>query len=117
MMRNPDAKHLDFSELQGIIQDNKKWLPSNIDMMMERNGKFLICEWKRPMETFGGGQKRLLQALANQESFTVLIVQGDTDNGMNVTGFWELMPFKMLRPRGKSLAEFKLFIRDWYESV
>lgn len=117
MMRNPDAKHLDFTELKGIIQDNIKWLPSNLDMMAERNGKFLVCEWKRPNENFGGGQKRLLQALANQKDFTVLIVQGDTDNGMKVSHFWQLMSFNMLRPRGHSLAEFKLYIRDWYENV
>lgn len=116
MMRNPDAKHLDFSELQGVIPDNPKWLPSNIDMLMERKGKFLLCEWKREGEEFGGGQKLLLKALAAHPDFTVLIVQGNTDNGMEVQKFWEVC-FDLLRFRGGSTAELKLFIKNWYEEV
>lgn len=116
MMRNPDAKHLDFSELQGVIPNNPKWLPSNIDMLMERKGKFLLCEWKRPNEEFGGGQKLLLKALSKQPNFTVLIVQGNTDNGMEVSKFWELC-FDQLRHRGNSVAELKLFIKQWYQSA
>lgn len=116
MMRNPDAKHLDFSDLQGVIPNNPKWLPSNIDMLMERKGKFLLCEWKRPNEEFGGGQKLLLKALSKQPNFTVLIVQGNTDNGMEVSKFWQLQ-FDMLRDRGSSVAELKLYIKQWYESA
>jgi hypothetical protein len=116
MMRNPNAKHLDFTELQGVIPDNPKWLPSNIDMLMERKGKFLLCEWKQEGEEFGGGQKLLLKALANHPDFTVLIVQGNTDNGMEVQKFWEVC-FNQLRFRGGSTAELKLFIKRWYESV
>jgi hypothetical protein len=115
-MRNPDAKHLNFAELQGLIPDNPKWLPSNIDMLMERKGKFLLCEWKRPNEEFGGGQKLLLKALARQPDFTVLIVQGNTDNGMVVEKFWEV-EFDLLRHRGSSTLEFKLFIKRWYEDI
>jgi hypothetical protein len=116
MMRNPDAKHLNFADLQGVIPDNPKWLPSNIDMLMERKGKFLLCEWKREGEEFGGGQKRLLKALASHPDFTVLIVQGNTDNGMEVQKFWEVC-FDLLRFRGGSTAELKLFIKNWYEEV
>ena len=116
MMRNPDAKHLDFTDLQGVIPDNPKWLPSNIDMLMERKGKFLLCEWKREGEEFGGGQKLLLKALAAHPDFTVLIVQGNTDNGMEVQKFWEVC-FDLLRFRGGSTAELKLFIKNWYEEV
>jgi hypothetical protein len=116
MMRNPDAKHLNFAELQGLIPDNPKWLPSNIDMLAERKGKFLLCEWKRPNEEFGGGQKLLLKALSKQPNFTVLIVQGNTDEEMVVTKFWELA-FDKLRHRGDSVAELKLFIRRWYEDA
>jgi hypothetical protein len=116
MMRNPNALHLNFADLQGVIPDNPKWLPSNIDMLMERKGKFLLCEWKREGEEFGGGQKLLLKALAAHPDFTVLIVQGNTDNGMEVQKFWEVC-FNQLRFRGGSTAELKLFIRRWYEEV
>ena len=117
MMRNPDAKHLNFADLQGVIVSNPKWLPSNIDMLAERNGKFLLCEWKRPNEEFGGGQKILLKALSKAQHFTVLIVQGHTDNGMVIDVFWQLMPWGKLYQRGNSLLEFKSFINDWYEGA
>ena len=117
MMRNPDAKHLNFADLQGVIASNPKWLPSNIDMLAERNGKFLLCEWKRENEQFGGGQKILLKALAKTPNFTVLIVQGDTDDGMNVEKFWQLMPWDKLYLRGETLLGFRSFINDWYEGV
>jgi hypothetical protein len=116
MMRNPDAKHLDFSGLSGVIPDNPKWLPSNIDMLMERKGQFLLCEWKRPNEEFGGGQKLLLKALAKQPNFTVLIVQGHTDEEMVVDKFWQV-EFDLLRHRGDSLLELRLFIKRWYEQT
>ena len=46
-MRNRQAPHIDFADLVGLMD---KRLPSNIDMVMERHGKFLIGEWKRPDE-------------------------------------------------------------------
>lgn len=116
MMRNPDAKHLNFAGLYGVIPDNPKWLPSNIDMLAERNGKFLLAEWKRENEEFGGGQKLLLKALSKQPDFTVIIVQGNTDNEMVVDKFWQLQ-FDQLRHRGSSVLELRLFIKQWYESV
>ena len=115
-MRNPYAHHLDFSELQGIIKDNPKWLPSNIDMLMERRGKFLLCEWKRDGENIGGGQKLLLKALAAHPDFTVLIVQGDTDQGMIVQKFYEVQ-LRQLKFLGQSSSELKEYIKNWYETI
>jgi len=117
MMRNPDAKHLNFSALQGVIASNPKWLPSNIDMLAERNGKFLLCEWKRPSEQFGGGQLILLKSLAKVPNFTVIIVQGNTDNEMVVEKFWQLMSWGKPYTMGESLVGFKQFINDWYEGA
>ena len=45
-MRNPDAKHIDFGELVGVIPSNPRFLPSNLDMVLERRGSFLVGEWK-----------------------------------------------------------------------
>ena len=72
-MRNPFAIHLNFDELLGTIPENPKILPSNIDMIYERCGKFLIGEWKRPNEKISIGQSILLNALATQDNFIVLI--------------------------------------------
>lgn len=115
-MRNPNATHVDFRDFLGLIPTNPNFCPSNVDMILERKGKFLLCEWKREGEEFGGGQKRLLKALASHQDFTVLIVQGNTDNGMEVQKFWEVC-FDLLRFRGGSTAELKLFIKNWYEEV
>lgn len=117
MMRNPNAKHLNFAGLQGVISSNPRWLPSNIDMMAERNGKFLLCEWKREFEDFGGGQKLLLKQLAKLREFTVLIVQGNTDEEMVVDKFWLLTAWGKPYFIGSSLDEFKLFIQEWYHGA
>jgi len=114
LMRNPDAKHLDFSDLQAVIPSNPKWLPSNLDMIAERNGYFLVCEWKKPYENFGGGQKILLSRLSTTSRFTVLIVEGGTDDrGMWVNYFWKLN-YQKLKPLGCSLEQFKEYINKWY---
>jgi len=76
MMRNPDAEHIDFGFMEGIVPDNPKWLGCNIDMCCERKGKFLFAEWKRPNEKIPYGQKILLQALSNNPNCFVIIVNG-----------------------------------------
>ena len=42
-MRNPKAEHVDFGFMENIIPSNPDWLGSNIDMICERKGKFLIA--------------------------------------------------------------------------
>ena len=49
-MRNAYASHTDFGFLRGVILENPKAMPSNIDMVFERRGNFLIGEWKRENE-------------------------------------------------------------------
>ena len=116
-MRNPDAKHLDFTELVGIIPDNKLWLASNLDMVFERKGKFLVCEWKRENEKISGGQKLLLKQLTKKKDFTVLIVVGNTDNGMVVEKFYKIISDDKMREIGTSLDDFKKFIISWYNNA
>jgi hypothetical protein len=54
--------------------------------------------------------------LAKQPNFTVLIVQGHTDGEMVVDKFWQV-EFDLLRHRGNSLLELRLFIKRWYEQT
>lgn len=116
-MRNRQAPHIDFTELAGIIPSSLKALPSNLDMILERKGRFLVGEWKRKGEDISQGQKILLTELAKLPNFLVLIIQGDTDDGMNVTGFWELeADKKRLILKGCNKAELVEFVRAWYES-
>ena len=46
-MRNAHATHVDFGFLRGVISSNPNFMPSNIDMVLERKGNFLFGEWKR----------------------------------------------------------------------
>ena len=114
MMRNPDAKHLDFEDLVGVIPENPKLLPSNVDMMLERSGKFLVGEWKRPHEKLSLGQEILLKALARQQNFIVLLITGDTDEGMYIEKFERLRADGAYEIKGKNVSEFKQWLVKWY---
>lgn len=110
-MRNPNAKHIDFSELRWVIPDNPRFLPSNIDMVLERHSQFFIGEWKRPNEQISKGQLILLNKLSEIPNFSVYIITGDTDNGMNVENIEKLEKGAFI-PSGKDL---KKLIQDWYK--
>jgi hypothetical protein len=114
-MRNPDASHTDFAELLGLIPSNPKFLPSNVDGIAERNGKFFIMEWKRPHEKISEGQQYLLKALAKNTNFIVVIIIGDTDNGMNIKKFYYLNAKGINTLVGNSTQDFKDFYQSWYE--
>ena len=114
-MRNPDAKHTDFTDLIGIIPSNPKLLPSNLDMVIERFGNFLIGEWKRPNEKISLGQEILLKRLATKEDIVVLLIEGDTDNGMVVHKIEAINKDGSLTHIGDDVNALKGFIRFWYE--
>lgn len=120
MLRNPDAKLIDFTQLIGIIESNPKFLPSDLDMIYERNGKYLVVEWKKPDEalTVNSGQEILLKALANNPAFTVLKVIGYTEESrmyvqkidrLKREGTWQYL--------GDGLPKFKELIKKWYDHV
>lgn len=112
-MRNPQAPHIDFTELQGIVKSNPKLLPSNIDMVLERNGHFLFGEWKRPNEKISEGQKILLKALAKTPKVHVLLIEGDTDKEMVITAIYALQG-DIIKKKGESVQDLKDIINRWY---
>ncbi len=115
-MRNAYASHTDFGFLKGVILDNPKAMPSNIDMVFERRGYFLIGEWKRKNEEISLGQKILLKALANHDKFTVLVINGYSDNtGTEVNEFYKVSQDK-LAILGNGVDKLKEFINTWYQS-
>jgi len=116
-MRNAYASHTDFGFLRGIILENPKAMPSNIDMVFERRGNFLIGEWKREDEEISLGQKILLKALANQDKFTVLVINGYSDGtGTEVNNFYKVTKDKLVI-LGNGVEGLKDFINAWYVSV
>ena len=114
LMRNMFATHTDYGDFKGLIESNPNFIPSNVDGIAERNGYFLILEWKRPGEKMSEGQKRLLQALAANPKFMVVVIIGDTDNGTNIQEFWQYTtdgkPFKS----GVGFGSFKEWYIAWY---
>lgn len=115
IMHNPFATHIDYGALKGIITSNSNFVPSNIDGIAERNGKFLVMEWKRPNEKVSKGQQILLQKLASVPNFTVLIIQGNTDNELVITNFWQVQSYGKCIKLGDSVEMFKAFYTMWYE--
>lgn len=75
-MRNPNAPHVDFGFLKGIIPFNEKILPSNIDMAYGVNGNFLFGEWKQIGEEIKEGQKILLRFLSEHPKTNLLLING-----------------------------------------
>lgn len=120
MLRNPNAQMIDFSDLEGIIKSNPKFLPSDIDMIYERKGKYLVVEWKKPEEalTVNSGQEILLKALANNSSFTVLKVIGYTENTkMYIQKIDKINPDGSYKYLGIGLPKFKELINTWFNHV
>lgn len=113
MRTNPS--HIDYGDFKGLISSNPNFVPSNVDGIAERNGKFLVMEWKRPGERISTGQKLLLQALAANPAFVVIIVNGNTDNETVVNSFFMLTlkgePYK----RGTGIESLKTFYKEWYK--
>jgi hypothetical protein len=114
LMNNPYATHIDFFRFKGFFKNNPNATPSNLDMIFERKGKFLVGEWKRPNEKISKGQEILLKTLAKQENFVVLIIQGDTDGEMVVNKFWRVVDDKCDQ-QGESADDLKEFMNQWYE--
>ena len=114
LMRNMFATHTDYSEFKGLIPTNPHLVPSNVDGILERNGQFLILEWKRLGEKVSEGQRIMLQALASKPSFMVVIIYGNTDNETVIDSYWLLTPEGKPVKTGIGFESFKQFYRDWY---
>ena len=114
LMRNMFATHTDYAEFKGLIESNPLFIPSNVDGIAERNGNFLIMEWKRDAEKVSEGQKRLLQALASNPRFMVVIIYGNTDDGTIIDSYWLLTPEGKPVKTGIGFESFKQFYKDWY---
>jgi hypothetical protein len=115
-MRNTHATHVDFGFLRGIISSNPKFMPSNIDMVLERKGSFLFGEWKREDEEIKTGQKILLKELA--WIHRVILITGYVDTEPHITLIQEVLPTTgNLKVIGKSTADLIKYIQDWYKEA
>lgn len=115
LMRNILAKHQDYADFKGLIATNPGFVPCDIDGIAERNGQFLVMEWKKPGEKLSEGQKIMLKALAKKEGFIVTIIVGNTDNETIIDGYWQITKDGEFLKCGTSFNQFKDFYRQWYE--
>jgi len=86
-VRDKYATHIDFTQFTSL--GNR--LPSNLDMVLERKGYFLVGEWKRENEKLSEGQKILLRNLARMKNFTVLIINGHSDQDLMVVNYFVVL--------------------------
>jgi hypothetical protein len=114
-MRNSHATHVDFGFLRGIIGNNPNFMPSNIDMVLERKGNFLFGEWKREDEEIKTGQKILLRELAWVHR--VLLITGYVDTQPHISLIQQVLPNGNLKVVGKSVADLIKYIQDWYKDA
>jgi hypothetical protein len=107
--------HIDYGDFVGLLPTSPGFTPSNVDGIAERKGKFLIMEWKRPNEKSSKGQQYMLQALASKPDFIVLIIRGDTDNGVNMGNYYLVQPQGGCILIGNGFESFKTYYKQWYE--
>tara|TARA_R110002050_G_scaffold141220_1_gene266217 strand:- start:289 stop:675 length:387 start_codon:yes stop_codon:yes gene_type:complete len=113
-MRNVYAPHIDFEFLAGIIPNNPKAQPCNIDGLFQRKDKFLVMEWKRPNENMNLGQKILLEALSEQNNFIVILIEGYSQNGEREIGDISVLKNKKFKYHGKGEGFLIQFMQRFY---
>jgi hypothetical protein len=114
-MRNSLAKHIDFGFLKGSFR-NLNELPINIDMLMEKNGYFVIAEWKKPGEHISRGQCIALERLAQMPRVTVLIITGNSDeNECYINDIEQVTAKGKIVLVGNGLDFFCERMKGWYE--
>jgi hypothetical protein len=115
-MRNENASHVDFGFMRGMIPANPFFMPSNIDMIIERKGKFIFGEWKREGEQMKLGQKILLMSLAKHH--TVLLITGYSQgNETEVSKLQVVTCNGKLNLIGNKKEDLITYLQDWYNAV
>ncbi len=113
-MKNQMASHTDFGFLRGLFEDSPKIMPSNLDMIYGINNKFLLGEWKRDNEEISEGQKILLKALSKEPNFTVILINGYSDNtGLHISKYYQISQTSLIY-LGNSIDSLKDYIKTWY---
>ena len=115
LMRNQVPTHIDYGDFVGLVSNSPGFTPSNVDGIAERKGKFLVMEWKRQNEKSSKGQQYLLRSLAAQPNFIVVIIRGNTDNGVNMGNYYLVQPQGGCILIGNGFESFKAYYKQWYE--
>ena len=85
----------------------------DIDGIFERNGKFIVMEFKPSINALTQGQDRTLRALSRLPEFTVYLVIGQAST-MSVSGVCRYRGGERGKLCAFSTAELKKVFSDWY---
>lgn len=87
----------------------------DVDMVVERNGRFLFCEWKSLGAITSVGQSRLRDALLRSPAVTFIEIFGDAE-AMSVVRFVVHRGRERLAIDDDLLA-LKKHIADWFDAA
>jgi hypothetical protein len=93
---------VDYRDLEGIIDTNKSFACSDLDMIYERKSKFLIGEWKKKGEKISKGQEILLKALSKTPNFIVLLITGYSEDTKLI-----VQKIEMLNKKGEFESKYE----------
>ena len=112
---------IDFEPIRGFIDGdpNDTRLPVDLDLLMERRGKFFMGECKQPGEQVSRGQEIMLENLAKQEANIVYIIELSGAKATNGANLFEPRKYKRVG-RDKSYInttteEFKGIMKEWWD--
>jgi hypothetical protein len=113
LMRSAVAPHIDYGFLYGIDKTSPKFVPSDIDGVIERNGVFLFLEWKQFLEDMQEGQEKMLMALAKKPDVFVVKIIGHTTYETPVIEQFSLIKNNKWVSQGTTLEQFYEFYKRW----
>jgi len=112
-INNPDAYVAgiwDWGILRGCFGETRIE-PTDIDGLVERNGKFLLIEAKAPNVELKRGQQITFQALQKTGVFSILIVWGETNKPERMQ-LWTRKGEMLIDPA--SLDKLRQIVAKWF---
>jgi len=96
----------DWGILDGCFGDSHI-RPTDVDGLVERNGKFLLLEAKSSGKEIPQGQQIMFNNLVKTGIFTVIIIWGQPDKPEKIQ-IWGVPP------ENATLEKFRSEVSDWY---
>ena len=84
---------------------------SDLDGIVERHGKFLVLEAKRPGISIPVGQRLMFEAMANTGIFTVIIIWGETNAPVRME-VWDMQGKLLVNPA--TIESIQEEVQRWY---
>lgn len=100
----------DWAILRGCFGETRIE-PTDVDGFVERNGRFLYLEVKRPGASIPFGQRLTLEALQRTGLFTVMVIWGPTNQPQRIQVF---SPAGISNPMPCDLVLFRRAVGAWF---